>query len=416
MSDLKNKIIELLKKSWQRDIEDFGKATEFLLRKSGLGSDVSSGTIPQWVKNQEKIEEIENRQINNNIEPNIVNKTNTVYQKETVIYQSNVFIATNNTGNLPDKPGSLIPVETGEIKDNQTPTKVNIGAPITLSQSISNQSFGKMLFNPFVEDVRVIKQLGSTDVGTKIVEANAEGIEKLASHLVEEEGTHALDAVAMFVPTGLRGLSGKINTLVGTDTLRFLISNLTANSTKALMGISDLIPKGYEVETYEPVYAQVPGNQTGVSLKPEEEDRSIAVPAWWQVRLGASIPQLACVFRKGGSRTYHSLSIPHPANTEKVEGILLPAYTKGSYQGMVVCKDNSKFIINCNTQEEAERMCSLAIPLIQAEWLESPPRIHIGKRKGQAVSVDYMTPTSINYYPTGQQNLVPAWRVKVKDI
>ena len=147
-----------------------------------------------------------------------------------------------------------------------------------------------------------------------------------------------------------------------------------------------------------------------------DKDGVVAFPSWFQVRLGASVPQVVCVFRKAGSSTYHSICIPHPASTEKPGGAILPPYTKGSFMGMVTCKDNSKFIINCVSEGEAERMCNAAIALIDPEFLEEPPRVYIGKRKGQAVGVNLMTPTSIEYYETGQQNSVPNWRVRLNKI
>lgn len=156
-------------------------------------------------------------------------------------------------------------------------------------------------------------------------------------------------------------------------------------------------------------------NQVSVFEATCEQDNIVAFPSWWQVRLGAKVPQIVCSFRKAKSRTYHSLSIPHPANTNKPKGQLLPAYTKGNWQGIITCIDNSKFIINCQTQAEAERMCSIAAQLIDNNYLELPPRIYVGERKGQAVSVDSMTPSTIEFFETGQQNLIPNWRVRVSD-
>ena len=147
-----------------------------------------------------------------------------------------------------------------------------------------------------------------------------------------------------------------------------------------------------------------------------DKDGVVAFPAWWQVRLMANVPQVVCIFRKSGTSTYHSIAIPHPANTEKPGGVILPPYTKGNYMGMVTCKDNSKFIINCESEAEAERMCNAAIAKIDPEFLETPPRVYIGKRKGQAVSVNSMSPTSIEYYSEGQQNNIPDWRVRLNKI
>ncbi|MEL6494097.1 MAG: hypothetical protein AAFQ41_03110 [Cyanobacteria bacterium J06623_7] len=157
-------------------------------------------------------------------------------------------------------------------------------------------------------------------------------------------------------------------------------------------------------------------NQVAMFERICESGGVLALPSWWQVRLGADVPQLACVFRKAGSSTYHTLSIPHPADTTKPTEVLLPAYVKGNWQGMVVCRDNSKFIINCVSKAEAERMCGIAAQLIHGDFIELPPRIYVGERKGHGVSVDPMTPTSIEYFESGQQNTIPNWRVRVSQL
>lgn len=142
-----------------------------------------------------------------------------------------------------------------------------------------------------------------------------------------------------------------------------------------------------------------------------DTDLQIAAPDWWQVRLGGNVPQIAIVYRRVGHSNYYSLTVPHPKNTTMPSTSPLPAYTKGNFQGMIICIDNSKFICNCVSPVEADRMCNLALQLINPNYLESPPRIHISERKGQAVSVDSMLPRACMYYPTGQQNFIPEWRV-----
>ena len=104
------------------------------------------------------------------------------------------------------------------------------------------------------------------------------------------------------------------------------------------------------------------------------------------------------------------LSIPHPVNTDEPTEALLPSYTKGNWQGMVICRDNSKFIVNAVNSGEAAAMCDAAISLIDPDWLEQPPRAYIGERKGQAVGVDDMYPATIQYFESGQQNMIPNWR------
>jgi hypothetical protein len=141
-----------------------------------------------------------------------------------------------------------------------------------------------------------------------------------------------------------------------------------------------------------------------------EAETQVAVPDWWQVRLGADVPQICVVFRRVGHLNYYSLSIPHPINTTIPTVSPLPAYTKGNWQGQIILKDNSKFTCNCVSPVEAERICNVALTLIDPLFLESPPRVHISERKGQGVKVDSMLPRAVMYFPEGQKQTVPAWR------
>lgn len=140
----------------------------------------------------------------------------------------------------------------------------------------------------------------------------------------------------------------------------------------------------------------------------------LASPDWWQVRLGGAVPQLVCTFRRGSTRTYHSLSIPHPTVTNLTDQAQIPAYQKGNWQGMIVLIDNSKFIVNCSNSAEAERICNVAASLIDAAFLPTPYRVWLTERKGTPVSQDEMQPTSLMYYSTGQRNTKPDWYSAIK--
>lgn len=142
----------------------------------------------------------------------------------------------------------------------------------------------------------------------------------------------------------------------------------------------------------------------------------IAAPSWWQVRLGGNVPQICCTFRRVGTRNYHSLTIPHPVSTERPTEKLLSPYTKGNIQAMIVCTDNSKFIVNCNSVEEAERVANEAKSLIDPNYLPNPFKVWIGERKGEVVAEDLMQPTSIFYYSQGQKNSIPDWRIGLTNI
>lgn len=137
-----------------------------------------------------------------------------------------------------------------------------------------------------------------------------------------------------------------------------------------------------------------------------------AIPDWWQVRLNADIPQLVVIFGPTSGRQYHDICIPHPKNTVKQAVSPIPAYTKGSWLGMVICRDNSKFIINAVDAETANALCNYAISAIDPAWLESPPRVYISERKGKgAVTVEYIRPRLLMYHPLGQKHVAPEWRV-----
>lgn len=168
-----------------------------------------------------------------------------------------------------------------------------------------------------------------------------------------------------------------------------------------------------EAHLYEPeVDVSLAVNST-VFTEICEKNTTLAAPDWWQVRLGGSVPQIVCTFRRGATRTYHSLSIPHPINTTKPEEALIPEYEKGNWQGMIVLTDNSKFIVNCNSSSEAERVCNIARGLINPNFLPNPFKIWLTERKGEPVANDTMRPTSILYYSTGQRNLNPDWYMAI---
>lgn len=137
-----------------------------------------------------------------------------------------------------------------------------------------------------------------------------------------------------------------------------------------------------------------------------------AVPEWWQVRLGAERPQLILQFAedlgdgKFGAPKY-ALSIPHytlgiPSDAP------IGSYQKGSWEGILTLSDNSKIIVNCITHSEAERVLNLIQPLVDTDKLEGS-FIKIGERKGQPLSEILVSPRIAKFFPTGQQDMKPAW-------
>jgi len=139
-------------------------------------------------------------------------------------------------------------------------------------------------------------------------------------------------------------------------------------------------------------------------------------PDWWQTRLNSSIPQLSIVFNKEASRTYHQLTIPHPTIINPPSESPIGEYVKGNFQGMITCVDNSKFIVNAESKEEAWRICNIAVGLIEPVFLENPPRIHVSERRGPVVGVARMYPKSCSYFPNGQKNQRPTWKTNYQRV
>jgi hypothetical protein len=145
-----------------------------------------------------------------------------------------------------------------------------------------------------------------------------------------------------------------------------------------------------------------------------EKESIVASPDWWQVRLRADVPQIALVFRALGTRTYHKLTLPHPLNINKLSAPPINTYKKGNWQGEIVCIDNSKFLVNCETKIEAERVINIALRLIDPVFTGLIPRLYFAERKGIAVSTGNMLATSALYFSRGQQNTMPDWRTAFK--
>ena len=145
-----------------------------------------------------------------------------------------------------------------------------------------------------------------------------------------------------------------------------------------------------------------------------EKESIVASPDWWQVRLRGDVPQIALVFRAMGTKTYYKLTLPHPLNVNKLTAPPISTYKKGNWQGEIVCVDNSKFIVNCESRIEAERVVNIALLFIDPVFTGLTPRLYFAERKGIAVSTGNMLATSALYFSRGQKNTAPDWRVAFK--
>lgn len=208
----------------------------------------------------------DDRTIKQPIEPVDTPNTPEVYKEPRKIYEKNIFITNIYNDGLPDRPSSLLPVERGEENLDQSPTKVSIGKPITLAQSISQQTFGQMMFNPFSTQKQVLRQARNESLVEELTELNEAAIDEFVAYKTGSAEAKVTSAVGLFAPLELKGLSGQMGVLFGFDTIKYFFSQLTLSSLNALIGVSDTIPNGYEVSYYNPQYSKFPDELTNVSL------------------------------------------------------------------------------------------------------------------------------------------------------
>lgn len=145
-----------------------------------------------------------------------------------------------------------------------------------------------------------------------------------------------------------------------------------------------------------------------------QKESIVAIPEWWQVRVNNNVPQICLIFRSLGTKTYHKLNIPHPLNITKLTLPPIATYLKGNWQAQLILIDNSKFIINCKTKGEAERVTLIALSLIDPIFIGNNPKLYFAERRGEAIRQTTMKATSAMYFSTGQQNLEPDWHAAFK--
>ncbi len=145
-----------------------------------------------------------------------------------------------------------------------------------------------------------------------------------------------------------------------------------------------------------------------------------AIPEWWQVRLGADRPQLIVQYAevlndgKFGAPKY-ALTIPHYSlSFEQTTKDLFPNYQKGQAMGVLTLADNSKLIVNCNTQSEAESLIEALSESISSEALEGS-FLSTGNRKGQRLKTITVAPRIAKFFATGQKDIKPDWVRYFKD-
>jgi hypothetical protein len=147
------------------------------------------------------------------------------------------------------------------------------------------------------------------------------------------------------------------------------------------------------------------------------------LPEYWQVKKGANVPQLVVIFKPKNPTTQNknsrwSLSLPHfSSKPQKAELLKNKGYRKGSYQGMVTLKDNSKIIIYAESIAHAEQTLKnwISLKVFDSKYLNSSDYdIKVGKIKNKFQEVE-IKPAYCKYFSKGQQNLKPDWTLFLDD-
>lgn len=233
---------------------------------------VADGTVTgnpnaaKYWSDRNKLIKRDNPNLDQPVDPSPQNDRPSPYDPPKKIYETNIYITNNYDSNLPDKPSSLLPVQQGQEVLRQTPTKVTIGAPITLAQSLKSQNFGQMLFNPFSDKKQKIRQARNENLAEQLIELNKQAIADFAEYRSGNPEYGASSAFALLVPNILQAVSGEIGIVFGKDTLQHYFGQMSLSSFNALVGVTDTIPNGYEIEYYEPQATTFPDNLDQLEL------------------------------------------------------------------------------------------------------------------------------------------------------
>lgn len=146
-----------------------------------------------------------------------------------------------------------------------------------------------------------------------------------------------------------------------------------------------------------------------------------SVPEWWQLRPEAQRSQLVILFAEvyktgklGKSRW--SLTIPH-YNRPKGFKPRIPDYEKGSWEGILVLKDNSKIIVNAKSRSECSKVLNalkINVPVEYRTVNGKAVKAKIGERINTDLKEVRVTAVRADFYSTGAKNMEPDWSINLK--
>ncbi len=193
----------------------------------------------------------------------------------------------------------------------------------------------------------------------------------------------------------------------------------TEETGKAIFEDKTLSVPKLEADSYKLLYARIAQLEALQCEKPEQA--IAAVPEWWQIRPEHQRPQLVILFAEvlsSGKLTNSrwGLAIPH-YNRPKSFRPNIPNYEKGSWQGILVLKDNSKIIVNAKTRSECSRVLNalkINVPVEYRTVNGKAAKAKIGERLNADLRECRVTAIRADFFSTGQRNMTPDWSIDLR--
>ena len=141
-------------------------------------------------------------------------------------------------------------------------------------------------------------------------------------------------------------------------------------------------------------------------------DIAPVVPDWWALRAGSNRPQLSLIFKQKNKTKYshYIINVPHYKGGRLNIPPVKP-FDKGNIRGALHLSDNSKVIVYTSTEDEAAKVLGQIRRLIIPRFLSGSTETY-GRKKGRKLNQFTAIPVGAKYYPRGQENLEPEWRVR----
>ena len=212
----------------------------------------------------------------------------------------------------------------------------------------------------------------------------------------------------------IQGLNDKVDEQNKTEIIEFKVFKECDKDKGEAIYITSSLPIPKIISAIVKSTLNTIAESQGKQCELDKHECYTAIPDWWQIRLGADVPQAIVQYAeikadgKFGAPKY-VISIPHYSRTKETTAVTdFPTYTKGQKMGILTLSDNSKLIVNAKDSSELELVIGKLKLTIDANRLDGSVYSD-GTRKGTNLQQIQVAPRSVKYFPTGQKDTKPAW-------